>query len=235
MSRLVEPARPRATADGPRGRIVAIVGAARSGRTTLAVALHAQLAATGRRVARVDDALGEFLAREGRTPRASELAAIGDAQTQRIDAAANGHGMVVADTTALWAAVCAEAWFGDRSLYAPATAAQRHCDLTLLTALDLDRPAGNGAHAPSAAVDALLRAALARARLSFSVVAGQGESRLDAACRALQRLEGRVSPAGSGADDGRGGAPLGRWHCERCSDPDCEHRLLLSPLLARGG
>ena len=234
MSRLVAPARPCGTADGPRARIIAIVGAARSGRTTLAVALHARLAAAGRRVALVADALGEFRAREGRAPRATELSAIGDEQTRCIAAAAHGQELVVADTTALWAAVCAEAWFGDRSLYAPATAAQRHCDLTLLTALDLDGRAGDGTHAPADTVDALLRAALARARLSFSVVAGHGEARLDAAWRALQRLEGRVSPAGSDVDDDRAGAPLGRWHCERCGDPDCEHRVLLSPLLARG-
>ena len=217
--------------------VVAIVGAESSGKTTLAEALHARLAAAGRRAARVDEALREFCARQGRTPRPEEQAAIAEEQTHRIAEAARAHEIVVADTTALMTAVYSEWVFGDRSLYARAETAHRRCDLTLLMALDLPSQADglqrDSAHV-RAPVDALLRTALARMGQGYSVVAGQHSARTDAAWRALQHaLAGSAGPSPEAHDPGR--APALRWHCERCGDPDCERRLLLSALLARAG
>lgn len=217
--------------------VVAIVGAESSGKTTLAAALHVRLAAAGLRAARVDEALREFCARQGRTPHADEQAAIAEEQTRRIEQAARTHEFVVADTTALMTAVYSELVFGDRSLYARAEAAHRRCDLTLLMALDLPWQADglqrDGAHV-RAPVDALLRAALARTGQGYSVVAGRDDARAESAWRALQhRLAGGSGPAPTPDDPGR--APVLRWHCERCGDPDCERRLLLSPLLAHTG
>jgi nicotinamide riboside kinase len=78
--------------------------------------------------------------------------------------------------------------FGDTSLYADALAREKTYDLTLVTALDLPWQADglqrDGPHV-RAPVDALLRAALARAAIAFETVAGHGEARLAAALHAI--------------------------------------------------
>lgn len=215
--------------------VIAIVGAESSGKTTLAHALQQRLAATGLRAALIGETLRAFCDREGRTPRPDEQAAIATEHSQRIADATRDHDVVVADTTALMTAVYSEYLFGDASLHAAAAAAHRRSDLTLLTALDLpwraDGLQRDGAHVREP-VDALVRAALQRMGAPFSVVAGSGDARLDAAWRAVQR----ALPAPPAADDDARAdrtTPALRWHCERCGDAACERRLLLSSLLAR--
>ena len=171
-------------------RVIAIVGAESTGKTTLAAEIGAALAAQDFRVAVVGEALREFCEREGRTPRAGEQAAIAAAQTRRIADAAASAEIVVADTTALMIAVYSDLLFGDRSLYAAAESAQRRCDLTLLTALDLPWQADgfirDGAHVREP-VDQRVRVALARAGVAFETVAGSGDARLAAALAAVDR------------------------------------------------
>ena len=58
-------------------------------------------------------------------------------QASRIEAAAQGHALVICDTTPLITALCSEHYFEDSSLTAAALAFQRRCDLTLLCAPDL--------------------------------------------------------------------------------------------------
>ncbi|MEO7854724.1 MAG: AAA family ATPase [Rubrivivax sp.] len=158
-----------------------------------------------------------------RTPLIHEQAAIAAEQTRRIGAAAAGHDIVVADTTALMIAVYSDWVFADRSLYAAALAAQQGCTLTLLTALDLPwRPDGlqrDGEHVREP-VDALLRTALQQGGIGYSVISGQGADRLASARAAIapalrtrQRSPLEHSP---------------RWRhvCDRCGDPDCERHLL---------
>jgi nicotinamide riboside kinase len=59
------------------GRVIAIVGAASTGKSTLAAALAARAAAqTGLRCAVVGEFLREWCDRQGRTPRANEQLAI---------------------------------------------------------------------------------------------------------------------------------------------------------------
>ena len=132
--------------------VIAIVGAESSGKTTLAQALQQRIAGQGLRAATVE-------------------------QSRRIADATHGHAVVVADTTALMTAIYSEQVFGDRSLYAGAEAAHRRCDLTLVTALDLPWQADglqrDGPHVREP-VDALVRAALARAAIDCAVVFGQG-------------------------------------------------------------
>jgi len=118
----VPPAPPRSA---PSGAVIALLGAESTGKTTLAHALADALRAQGRRVARVDEVLREWCVRERRTPRADEQAAIAQAQTQRIAAAAAAHDIVVADTSALMVAVYSQLLFDDTSLLALALAAQR--------------------------------------------------------------------------------------------------------------
>ena len=171
-----------------RAFVVALLGAESTGKTTLAIDIGAALAARGLSVAVVGEALREFCDAQARTPRREEQAAIAAAQRERIDLAAAGHDVVVADTSALMIAVYSDFVFADASLYAEALAAQGRCDLTLVTALDLPwQPDGlqrDGAHV-RVPVDALLRSALAGAQIAFTTIAGAGEERLAAALRAI--------------------------------------------------
>jgi nicotinamide riboside kinase len=204
-----------------RGAVIAIVGAESTGKTTLARDLAAALAAEGRRVVRVDEALREFCLQHGRTPRADEQAGIARAQSRRIEQAARTHELVVADTTALMVAIYSELLFNDRSLLAEALADQARCRVTLLTALDLPWVADgfirDGAHV-RVPVDTLLRNALQAAGVPYAVVSGSGEQRLRNAQRAVAAA--LQPPAAGGA----------RWRhvCAECGDPDCERHLLRS-------
>ena len=171
-----------------RGFVVTLLGAESTGKTTLAAEIGAALAARGFVVAVVGEALRDFCATEGRTPRADEQAAIAAMQSSRIDAAAASADVVVADTSALMIAVYSDLVFADASLYPMALAAQQRCDLTLVTALDLpwqhDGLQRDGAHV-RAPVDALLRSALGGAGIAFTTIAGIGSERLAAALREI--------------------------------------------------
>jgi len=171
-----------------RGFVVALLGAESTGKTTLATQVGAAIAARGVSVAVVGEALREFCDVNARTPRRDEQAAIAEAQSERIDAAAARHDVVVADTSALMIAVYSDLVFGDASLYASALAAQRHFDLTLVTALDLPwQPDGlqrDGEHV-RVPVDALLRSALASAEIAHTTIAGIGGDRVAAALDAI--------------------------------------------------
>ena len=173
-----------------RAFVVAVLGAESTGKTTLAIELGRTLTACGRKVGVVPEVLREFCVREGRTPRADEQAAIAAAQTRRIADAAASAEIVVADTTAVMIAVYSDLLFADASLYAAAEAAQRSCDLTLVTALDLPWQADgfirDGAHVREP-VDARVRASLARAGVAFETIAGSGGARLAAALAAIDR------------------------------------------------
>lgn len=204
-----------------RGFVIALVGAESTGKTTLARELGTALAAPDRSVAVVAEVLREFCDTHGRTPRRDEQAGIAAEQTRRIAAAAAGHDVVVADTTALMIAVYSDQVFGDTGLYAEALAAHARYGLTLLSAVDLpwlaDGLNRDGPHV-RAPVDAKVRAALAGAHLPFGVVGGQGPARLAHALAAARRALAPPAPI----DPARG------WHavCDRCGDADCERHLL---------
>jgi len=205
-------------------RVIALVGAESTGKTTLAGELRDALSGEGRSVAVVGEYLREFCDARGRTPRVDEQAGIAAEQARRIAEAAATHEVVVADTTALMIAVYSEQVFGDTGLYAGALDAQRGYALTLVTALDIPWAADglqrDGPHV-RAPVDALLRAALARGDIGYSVVAGSGPARLSHALLAARHalLEPSV------IDEARAN-PRWQWVCERCGDGDCERHLL---------
>lgn len=210
------------------GRVIAILGAESTGKTTLAHTLTLELRALGHDAAVVTEYLREFCDRAGRTPRVAEQADIAAEQTRRIQAAARRHDIVVADTSAVMIAVYSDLIFDDRSLYAEALAAHRdQCDATLLTALDLPWQADgfirDGAHVREP-VDALVRQALDSAALPYGVVYGQADARTKAALSALQRLGLAAAPtvaeaAGEPEPAGR------RWRarCAECLVAECEH------------
>ena len=198
--------------------VIAVLGAECTGKSTLALALQQALAADGPPVACVGAVLREFCDAMGRTPRRHEQAGIAAEQMRRIDAAAQAHDIVVADTTALQVAVYSELVFGDCSLYDEALPAQARCRHTLLCAIDLPWVAdGLQRDGPQVRepVDGLLRAALRHHRPGYAVVGGQGPARLAAAMAVLRPV---AAPAV--------GATRWQWLCERCGDPGCERHLL---------
>jgi hypothetical protein len=92
-------------------------------------------------------------------------------------------------------------------------------DATLLLGLDLPSAAGGEA------TDAQLRAHLQAAGVPFQVVYGTGPQRLRSALLALDAAG--VLPAGlvQREEQEGGAARAWTWVCDKCSDPDCEHRL----------
>jgi nicotinamide riboside kinase len=213
--------------------VIALVGAESTGKTALAQALAVRLARdTGLSVACVSEELREWCEREGRTPRAEEQPGIAQAQQRRIEAAAAAHDLVVADTTPLMTAVYSELLFQDRSLHTQAADFQRRCAATLLTALDLpwvaDGHQRDGAHV-RAPVDRLVRGLLLAHGLSWSVVHGEGEKRLENALDALSPWLRSVPAPRAGLftrlQQREAAQPAWRWVCEDCDDPACEHAL----------
>jgi nicotinamide riboside kinase len=205
--------------------VIALLGAESTGKTTLAAELQAALATPERRVGLVAEYLREFCERTGRTPRQDEQRGIAHEQTRRIADAEARNDIVIADTSALMIAVYSDQVFGDASLYAEASTAQAACQLTLLTALDLpwlpDGLQRDGPHVRDP-VDAKLRAALGAAGLPYSIVAGYGPARLQAALAAVERA---LNPPPDEADAATG--TRWHWHCERCGDVNCERHTLL--------
>lgn len=216
------------TAAVPGVLTVAIVGAESTGKTVLAQRLQEALRAEGLRVALVDEVLRRFCDERGRTPRQDEQAGIARTQTRHIAEAATDHDIVIADTTALMTAVYSEIVFGDTTLYDEAEAAHRHCELTLLTALDLPWVAdGLQRDGPQVrvVVDTLLRAALARAGADHAVIAGHGPQRLDAALRTVRRAWQQRTTGDPSPQVG----PRWQAQCDRCGDAGCERHGLRLP------
>ena len=168
-------------------RIVALLGAECTGKSTLAEALVQQLGA-----GLVTEYLREWCDAHGRTPLAHEQAHIADEQAARIEAAARQHALVVCDTTPLITALCSQHYFQDDALLPQALAFQRRCDLTLVCAPDLPwQPDGIQRDGPEvrARFDARLRAALQKHGLPWVSVQGPEGDRLATALAAIQALQ----------------------------------------------
>ena len=213
---------------------VSLLGGESSGKSTLARQLNEHLTGAGIRTALVDEHLRSWCEAAGRAPYAHEQAELAREQTRRIDAAAQGGAQVViADTTAVMVAVYSEWYFQDTGLWPDALAAQRRLDLTLLMGLDLPWvPDGLFRDSPTVreVCDAILRRELQGAGIGFTPVYGQNEARLQAALRVVgARLGVPLVSADPAWEQG-----TGRWSCENCSDPDCEHKLFTGLLRQRG-
>lgn len=199
---------------------IALLGAESTGKTELSLRMAEALRQRGYRVAVVPEVLREWCRREGRTPRPEEQLPIAQEQERRVDAAATAAGIVIADTTALMVAIYSAMLFEDGTLYRFALERQRGYRLTLVTGLDLpwvaDGLQRDGPHVREP-VDALVREGLHRAGVPYRVVYGRGEERTrNALAPVLAALdEAPVDPA-----------PVRwTWVCDKCGDPDCEHRL----------
>ena len=169
---------------------IALLGAESTGKTHLCADLAAHLRLQGKSVAVVPEVLREWCDREGRTPRPEEQMAIAQEQESRVDAARANAQVVIADTTALMVAIYSAMLFEDCSLYQFALARQRGYDRTLLTGLDLpwvaDGMMREGDHVREP-VDTMIRAALTRSGIDFSVVYGSGPERLASALAAIAK------------------------------------------------
>lgn len=211
-------------------RVITLLGAESTGKTTLSQTLALALRAVGADAVVVPEVLRAFCEQAGRTPRIDEQAGIAAEQARRIEVAAAGGSYVVADTAPLMIAVYSDFIFGDPSLYGEALAFQRRCGASLLTGLDLAwEPDGLQRDGPQVRepVDALLRAALGRGGVAHAVVYGHGAHRtataLQAAARFVPALAERLRTADT---DASGPAtPPRRWRraCLDCLDADCEH------------
>ena len=231
---------------------IALLGAESTGKSQLAIALASHLRGQGLRVAVVGEYLREWCERAGRTPRPEEQLGIAMEQERRVDEAANPADsadsndsndrpdIVIADTTALMVAIYSAMLFEDGTLYQFALERQRGYDLTLVTGLDLPWIADglrDGPHVREP-VDALVRAALAKAGVGYKVIYGSGNARLVHALDALHsvtaadsRLRPRDARDGAAArtKDGQAWA----WVCEKCGDAACEHRLFTGLLASK--
>lgn len=166
-------------------RLVALLGAECTGKSTLAEALAGHFKA-----GLVSEYLREWCDAHGRTPQQHEQAHIAAEQAARIEAAACRNELVFCDTTPLITALCSQHYFGDDALLADALSFQRRCDLTLLCAPDLPWAAdGFLRDGPQvrARFDARLRAALSGSGLSWIDIAGSDLTRFTTAVDALQR------------------------------------------------
>jgi nicotinamide riboside kinase len=208
-------------------KCIALLGAESTGKTRLALALNDHLLTQGLRVTVVPEVLRVWCTREGRAPRPEEQLAIAREHEDRVDAARGAADIVVADSSAVMVAIYAGMLFPDDALYRLAIERQRRYDATLVTGLDLPWvPDGlqRDANASREDVDALVRKLLQHAGIAFHVVYGEGPQRLRGALRALEAAG--VLPAGPARRALEEGARRPwPWTCEKCSDPECEHRL----------
>lgn len=223
---------------GPVAACIALLGGESSGKSTLCLELVQALQAHGLRVALVPEHLRAWCLAAGRAPQAHEQAAIAAEQDRQIDAArASGVDVVVADTTGVVVAAYSTHYFADDSLWPAALQRQRTVDLTLLTGLDLPwQPDGLLRDSPQVreAIDRRLRQALQGAGLPFSPVYGRGPQRLAQALRAVQGRLGETLARPLVDRDEVLEQGSGRWSCDNCSDPECEHRLFSSLVRQRG-
>jgi nicotinamide riboside kinase len=212
--------------------VLAIVGAESTGKSTLAAALCGRVAdSTGLPVTWVPEVLREWCDAAGRTPHEHEQWDIATEQARRIVQASQAHAVVICDTTPLMTAVYHRQVFGKRDLDAAAAQWQRHCQLSLLTALDLPWQADglqrDGPHV-RAPVDASLRELLVSHALPFSLISGSGPQRLEAALDAVTPALSQLASPRSGLFSRLAGREAGQaawpWRCD-CDSPECEHAL----------
>jgi nicotinamide riboside kinase len=220
--------------------VIALLGAPCTGKTQLSQEMAQHLQAQGIPSQVVPEALRLWCDQHQRAPLPHEQLGIANAQTQAIAAArakSPKSQLVVADTTALMTAVYSELYFGDTSLYSYAFAQQRQYSTTLLMGMDLPWQSGDwqrGEPQQGERADTLLRQALLREQIPFVSVYGQGEQRLQAALNSVQNAINSIAARAEntpaiGQLDSKNStldpAKAWVWVCDKCSDPDCEHRL----------
>ncbi len=171
--------------DAPR--LICLIGAECTGKTTLAQALARQFGGL-----MVPEALRGFVERHGRTPRQDEQRALIDAQVAleeqaMAQAAQHGKGLVFCDTVPLLIAVYSAHYFADTSLVARGHALQRRYAFTLFLQPDLPWLA-DGRQRDGVAVQQQVHALLQLqlADTAVAVIRGQGAARQALASQLLR-------------------------------------------------
>lgn len=209
---------------------IALLGAESTGKSDLGKLLEQHFMAQRKTVEHIPEYLRSWCDKHKRTPRVDEQLGIVNEQISQINSAAPCD-FLISDTTPLLTAVYSDLLFGDSSLYELAMPFQSSFDLTLLMGLDMpwvpDGIQRDGPHRREP-VDAKIRAALARGGIPFQVVYGLGVERLQHALQCLKtpmfdsadqiKIKPKPKPQSQSQK-------LRNWVCERCSDPECEHRL----------
>lgn len=205
---------------------IALLGAESTGKSDLGKQLDRYFVAQGKAVQHIPEYLRAWCDERQRTPRIDEQLGIATEQIRQINAAAPCN-YLIADTTPLMVAVYSDFLFDDSSLYTLALQFQRSFDMTLLMGLDIpwvaDGIQRDGPHVREP-VDSRIRAALARGGIDYHVVYGSGDARLQNALRCLT-LTPASTPAAEDLEQKDKSVRFKNWVCERCSDPECEHRL----------
>ena len=119
-------------------------------------------------------------------------------------------------------------FFGERGLDIAVLEEAAGADAVLLAGLDL--PSASGAQTQ----DAGIRARLQSAGVAFHVVYGCGPQRLRSALQALASAGVLAAGLVEREADGAAQRRPWTWNCEKCSDPDCEHRLFTRLREGRG-
>ena len=173
-------------------RLICILGAESTGKTTLAQALAEHFDCPW-----VPECLRLFCQDQGRTPRREEQEQLMAQQCQaerlaQTRAGQQGARFVFCDTAPLLTAIYSDYIFGDKSLLAKGRALHANYALTLLLAPDIDWVADglqrDGAHV-RAPVHRLIEQELTALALPFVHIGGAGDQRLAAALQAIDRIE----------------------------------------------
>lgn len=173
-------------------RLICIMGAESTGKTTLAQSLAAHFACPW-----VPEYLRHFCQQQARTPTREEQQSVLEMQ-HRMELAARAQAgqlaspFVFCDTAPLLTAIYSDLIFGDRSLYARARALHAGYDLTLLLAPDIAWVAdglqrdGEQVRQP---VTLMISRELGALALPVASISGQGDGRFAAALQAVQAIQ----------------------------------------------
>lgn len=205
---------------------IAIVGAECTGKSTLARTLSHRLTNAPDRAVWVPEVLRGWCDRQGRTPLAHEQVMIAREQMQHIEAAPPCDFLLV-DSPPLMTALYSDLYFADRSLYSTALIHIRQFKLVFLMGMDLHWRA-DGIQRDGLLmrqrVNNRLRQVLDEQSIEYTVMYGTGSARTDVAMQVIENHlnKPRLAPA----------TPSGpwAWHCDKCSDAQCEHRIFTSRL-----
>jgi nicotinamide riboside kinase len=205
---------------------IAILGAECTGKSELAKTLSHRLSEGANKAVWIPEVLRDWCDREGRTPLAHEQSAIALEQ-MRLAETAPPCDFLLVDSPALMTALYSDLYFSDESLYPCALNDLRRHQLTLVMGLDLEWVADGiqrDGPAMRQQVNYRLRQILDEALLPYTVIYGSGSARTDSAMRAINALANppRLKPPTQ--------STAWVWHCDNCSDAQCERRLFTDRL-----
>ena len=168
-------------------KLICIIGAESTGKTTLAQTLAMQFNCPW-----VPEHLRDFCESRSRTPTQHEQALILETQLINEMAAQQRHApYVFCDTAPLLTAIYSDYVFGDTTLYPRARALHSRYALTLLLQPDIEWQADgmqrDGAHVREP-ITRLIERELAAINAPIVCVGGQGDARVQAANRAIRRV-----------------------------------------------